>query len=195
MQRADISIFETIQNNQGGNLAVVNSRPIRNVGMMAGAVSLVSTLPTLSKIGQLTQSDKFQDVAKKVSSTAKNLVSAGAATASTMLGYPATPEEMTLPLNAAQEMLPDRFMRAGEKVFGITDKALDILGDKLKSDRSMIGPLVLSVLLAKGLLSTGQVESILMHQSSDMFLPFLCSSARAGLSFNAASKLFSEILK
>lgn len=195
MQRADISIFEGIAQNQGGNLAVFNSRSVRNVGTMTSALSMVSSLPAVSKLGKIAKNDKFQDVAKKVASTAKDLASAGAATASTLFGYPVAPEEMAASIDAAQAMIPEKYLKAGEKLLKATTKSLDGLSNRLKSDRSMIGPLVFSVLMAKGMISADQIDSILTHQSSSLFLPFLFSSAKAGLSFNAASKLFSELVK
>ena len=195
MKKADISIFESIAQNPGGNLAVFNARSVRNVGTMTSALGMVSSLPAISKIGKLAKNDKFQDVAKKVAGTAKDLVSAGAATTSTLFGYPVAPEEMSASMDAAHAMIPDKYLKAGEKLLKATTKSLDSLSSRLKSDQSMVGPLVLSVLMAKGMLSVEQIDTILSHQTSGIFLPFMFSSAKAGLSFNAASKLFSEIIK
>lgn len=192
MKKADISTFENVAEHNGGYVNVTNAKAVRNVGAISGALSLVSGLPTLSKVGKLTKGDKFQKVAQKVMDTAKTMASAAGATTSLTFGYPIPPEDVAASIDAVPSMIPEKFLKAGEKVLHTTDQALESLARKLKSDKSMVGPVIMACLMTRGYLSAEQAETILSHQNSALFLPLLCSSAKAGLSFTSAVKLFAE---
>lgn len=196
MKKADISLFESLEQHQGHTVCVSNAKTVKNASALMSALSLVSGLPSLAKASKMASNNKVKKVADKVVDVAKNMVSAAGATASTALGFATPPEDVAASIEATPSLFPEKFIQLGNSLLRSTDQRLDSLVRKIagEGDPSMVGPIVMAALCARGLLSAEQANFIL-SQNNDLVLPFLCSSAKAGFSFASALKLFQTAVK
>lgn len=187
---ADISVFESLQGNQG-NFVCVQNRQVNN-SLIKDAAALVGTVPLFQLVDKVGSHPVVEKGVNKVKKFGRELFGASGSVASSLAGAPMAPETV---LQVADALTPTQLIDRGRRLSNGINRAISSVSRKVDNNIKVVGPALVVCLLAQGLISADEITEIVNSDPDPSSALAFLGALKSGNSLRSAMVYLKKTLQ